>query len=83
MYYIYILLCNDNSLYTGYTKDLKKRLKDHNEGNGSKYVRSRLPAKVIYQEKYKTKSEAMKREIEIKGWSREEKIEQLGLVHKL
>lgn len=79
MYYVYILLCSDNSLYTGYTTDLKQRVLDHNVGKGSKYVRSRLPAKLIYSEKYKTKSKALQREMEIKGWKREEKIKLLKL----
>ncbi len=79
MYYVYILLCCDNSLYTGYTTNLDHRVKDHNEGKGSKYVRSKLPAKLIYSEEFKTKSEALKREIQIKGWSRGKKIEILKL----
>lgn len=79
MYYIYILLCSDNSLYTGYTTDLKRRFKDHTEGKGSKYVRSKLPAKLIYSEEFKSKSEALKRERQIKGWKRKKKIEILKL----
>ncbi|MBN2015468.1 GIY-YIG nuclease family protein [Candidatus Dojkabacteria bacterium] len=79
MYYIYILLCSDNSIYTGFTTNLKQRVKDHNEGKGSKYVRSKLPAKLIYSEEFKTKSEALKREGQIKGWSRSKKIRVLNL----
>jgi len=79
MYYIYILLCQDNSLYTGYTVDLKNRLKEHREGKGSKYVRSRLPIKLIFKEKCLTKSKAMKREFFIKSLSRKEKIQVLKL----
>jgi putative endonuclease len=79
MYYIYILQCCDKSLYTGYTTDLKQRVKDHNEGRGSKYVRSRLPARLIYSEKFQTKSEAMKRENQIKDWKRDKKIRVLKL----
>jgi len=79
MFYIYILLCSDNSLYTGYTNDLKQRIIDHNAGKGSKYVRSRLPAKMIYSEEFKTKSEALKREMEIKGWKRNKKVAVLKL----
>jgi len=75
MYYVYILLCADKSLYTGITTDLERRLKDHREGNGSKYVRSRLPAKVVYSKEFENKSEALKREIEIKKMSRVEKIQ--------
>lgn len=83
MYYVYILLCSDNSLYTGYTTDLKQRVKVHNEGKGSKYVRSRLPAKLIYYEKFKKKEKALKREAEIKLWEREEKIRTLELDDKI
>ena len=81
-HYIYILQCSDKSLYTGYTTDITKRLEDHNNSKGSKYVRSRLPAKLVYHEKFKTKSEAMKREAEIKSWSRAEKLEFLRTSHK-
>jgi putative endonuclease len=79
MYYLYILLCNDNSLYTGITNNIKSRLEMHREGKGSKYVRSRLPFKHIYTEELESKSEALKKEIEIKKMSREEKIKVLGL----
>lgn len=79
MYYVYILLCRDNSLYTGITNNLKFRLEAHRQGKGSKYVRSRLPVKLIYSERYPDKSSAMKREMQIKGWGREEKIRELGL----
>lgn len=79
MFYIYILLCADNTLYTGYTNNVQKRIKDHHTPKGSKYVRSRLPAKLVYTEKFKTKSEAMKREYEIKKMTRSKK---LGLIGK-
>jgi len=72
-------MCCDNSLYTGFTTDLKQRVRDHNEGKGSKYVRSKLPGKLIYSEKYLGKTEALKREREIKGWNRKKKIEILKL----
>ncbi|MBI4018904.1 MAG: GIY-YIG nuclease family protein [Candidatus Aenigmarchaeota archaeon] len=73
MYHLYILECSDGSLYTGIAKDLKKRLEAHQNGKGSKYVRSRLPFLLIYSEEYATKSEAMRREIEIKSMSRARK----------
>ena len=79
MYYLYILLCSDNSLYTGITNDLVARMKTHSAGKGSKYVRAHSPFKLIYKEKFKTKSEALKREAEIKTWSRTEKIKSLKL----
>lgn len=79
MYYVYILQCFDNSLYTGITNDIEKRLASHRTGKGSKYVRSRLPVELIYKEEAVDKSTAAKREMEIKNWSREEKIEKLNL----
>ncbi|MGM0397173.1 MAG: GIY-YIG nuclease family protein [Bacillota bacterium] len=74
MFYVYILKCNDNSLYTGYTDSLDKRLKKHNEGKASKYTRSRLPVEMVYTEEQPDKSSAMKRENSIKSLSRENKI---------
>jgi len=65
-YFVYIALCNDGSLYTGYTVDLKKREYAHNEGKGARYTRVRRPVKFVYYEQFKTKSEAMKREYAIK-----------------
>ena len=74
-HYCYILLCKDLSLYCGYTNDLKKRLDTHNRGNGAKYTKSRLPVKLVYFEKFKTKSEALKREHQIKKMTRSEKLQ--------
>ncbi len=73
MYYIYILRCNDDSFYTGWTTDIKRRVLHHNEGKGAKYTRSRLPVQVVYSEKFSTKEAAMQREYEIKQLSRAEK----------
>lgn len=80
MYSVYVLLCSDNTLYTGLAKDLSKRLKVHRNGKGSKYVRARLPFKLIYEEKVSNKIIAAKREAEIKSWTRKDKIETLGLI---
>ncbi len=74
-HFIYILECSDSSYYTGYTNQLDKRIKTHNLGKGAKYTRSRLPVKLVYTEKYETKSEALKREYAIKKLSRKQKIE--------
>ena len=74
MYTVYILKCADNTLYTGIAKNIEKRLAVHRTGEGSKYVRTRLPIKVVFMEKSKNRSEATKREIEIKKMSRKEKI---------
>ena len=73
MNYTYILECKDGSYYTGWTNNLKKRLKDHNDGKGAKYTRSRLPVRLIYFEEYETKEEAMSREFAIKRMTRNEK----------
>ncbi|MBS3781320.1 MAG: GIY-YIG nuclease family protein [Candidatus Thermoplasmatota archaeon] len=75
MWYLYILRLSDDSLYTGITKDIKRRLEQHRAGKGSKYVRSRLPCELIYMEKLEDKSKALKREAEIKGWSKDKKEE--------
>lgn len=74
MNYVYILECIDNSLYTGYTNNIEKRLNTHNSGKGSKYTRGRLPVKLIYYETFETKVEAMKREYYIKQLSRMDKL---------
>ena len=70
---VYILLCADNTLYTGWTTDVKKRVDTHNLGKGAKYTKSRLPVKVVYIESFETKTEAMKREAQIKKLTRIEK----------
>ncbi len=75
MFYIYILKCRDGTFYTGYTHNLQQRIAQHNEGKGAKYTRGRGPVTLIYFETYQTKSEAMKREYEIKQLSREQKYE--------
>lgn len=74
MNYTYILECNDKSLYTGWTTDLKKRLAMHNQGKGAKYTSGRRPVKLVYFEEFDTKEEAMKREYAIKQLSRQEKL---------
>ena len=71
---VYMLECSDNSLYTGITNNLEKRLKKHQSGDGAKYVRGRLPIKLIYKELLINRSEATKREIFIKKMSKKEKI---------
>jgi putative endonuclease len=79
MYFVYILLCSDNSFYTGSTNNVEKRFQDHVSGKGAKYTKSHKPIKIIYQEKFNTKSDALKREIEIKKLSRKEKETLLNL----
>ena len=70
---VYILKCGDGSYYTGITNDLAKRLKAHNDGTASKYTRSKLPVKVVYRKILRTKSRALRRELEIKKLSRVQK----------
>ena len=74
MYYVYMLRCGDGTLYTGITNDLDRRVRAHNEGKGAKYTRSRLPVTPVYWETQPDKSAALKRELEIKGYSRAEKL---------
>jgi len=74
-YYVYILECADKSFYVGCTNNLKKRLKQHNNSKlGAHYTKIRRPVVLKYSEKYSTKSEALKKEIEIKGWKRNKKL---------
>lgn len=72
-WYVYIIQLSNNSYYTGCTKDIDNRMKLHNKGRGSKYVRSFLPFNLVYLEKVLNKSDALKREIEIKKMSRKNK----------
>lgn len=74
MPYVYILECSDKTLYTGWTTNIHRRLKEHNKGIGSKYTRSRYPVKLMYLEEFNTNKEAMKRECEIKKLTRQKKI---------
>lgn len=74
VYYTYMVVCSDQSLYTGYTDDLVRRMGRHNSGEGAKYTRSRLPVRLVYWEKYPSKRQAMQREYAIKQWSRRQKL---------
>ena len=67
MYYLYILLCADKTLYTGITTDLKRRMVEHNNTKlGAKYTSSRRPVKIVYSQKFKNRSTASKEEARIK-----------------
>lgn len=72
--FVYILKCGDDSFYTGYTNDLDNRLKAHNKGIASKYTAARLPLVMVFSEKCKDKSDALKKEYFIKTLSRKDKI---------
>ena len=78
MNYVYILKCKDDSLYTGWTNNLEKRIKAHNNGKGAKYTRARLPVELVHHEEFEDKTDAMKREYQIKKLSRKEKLELIG-----
>ncbi|GEQ06945.1 GIY-YIG nuclease family protein [Staphylococcus gallinarum] len=73
-HYIYIVKCNDGSLYTGYAKNVEQRVAKHNNGQGAKYTKIRRPVKLVYQETFDNKSDALKREYEIKTYSRAKKL---------
>lgn len=73
-FYVYILKCNDNTLYAGYTDDPVRRTQVHNAGRGAKYTRSRLPVELVYQEELTDKSAALKREAAIKRLTRAQKL---------
>lgn len=75
MWHLYLLRLSDDSLYCGITKDLKRRLKEHRRGRGSKYVKGRLPFELVYLEDHGSRSEAMRREREVKSWSKDRKEE--------
>lgn len=74
-HYFYVLLCRDGSLYGGYTNDLERRVRQHNEGKGAKYTRGRGPVTLIYSKVFDNKSDAMKAEYHFKKWSRTKKDE--------
>lgn len=74
MWYVYILECSDETLYTGITNDLNKRIATHNKGRGAKYTKTRLPVKLRVSFEAKDRSEASKEEYRIKQLTREQKL---------
>ena len=75
MYYLYILECADETLYTGITVDLDRRVHEHNNSKlGAKYTRARRPVKLVYSKKFRNRSLVSKAESKIKNLSREEKL---------
>ncbi len=74
LYFVYILKCADGSLYTGITTDLKRRFAEHKDRKGGGYTSAHEVKKIVYSEKHPTRSSALKREAEIKSWSRENKL---------
>ena len=79
-WFVYILRCADGSLYTGITKDLDRRLEQHNAGTAARYTRGRLPVTLEYQEEQPNQSLALKREVAIKAMSQQKKE---SLIHRL
>lgn len=72
-YFVYLLKCRDGSYYCGYTSDIEKRVAAHNAGQGGRYTRAHRPVRLVYSELKRTRKAAMKRETEIKGFTREMK----------
>jgi len=74
MWYIYILLCKDGSLYTGSTTDISRRVKEHNTGKGGSYTKIHKPVEIIYKEACRNRSDAQTREAQIKRWTKTKKL---------
>lgn len=74
MDYVYIVKCSDETLYTGYTNNLERRMHTHNNKKGAKYTKGRLPVKLVYFEEYNSKKEALQREYIIKKMTRANKL---------
>lgn len=77
MYYFYLLRCADNSLYAGITTNLERRVEEHNSksSKSAKYTRAKGPVRLVYFEEFSSKQEAMKREYEVKQWTKDKKEE--------
>src|ERR1022692_2466831 len=73
-WFVYIVRCADGSLYTGITKDVKRRCRQHNAGTASRYTRSRRPVRLVYYEAQPSQSSALKREAAIKAMTRQGKL---------
>ena len=79
MYFLYILKCADDTLYTGITTDLERRVAEHNGSKlGARYTKSRRPVELVYTKKFRDRSLASKEESRVKGLSRQEKIAMIG-----
>jgi len=77
-WFVYLLRCSDTSLYTGITTDIARRLQEHNHGDkGAKFTRGRRPVSLVYHEKYASRSQASRREYQIKRLSKEKKEQML------
>jgi putative endonuclease len=74
MYFVYLLQCADQSIYTGITTDVSRRLTEHQNKIGGRYTRAKGAIKILHTERFKNRSNASKREAEIKKWSRQKKL---------
>jgi predicted GIY-YIG superfamily endonuclease len=74
MWYVYILECKNGALYTGITNNLERRVKEHYRGKGGRFTQSFKVNKLLYSKIYPTKFQALKRETQIKGWTRRKKL---------
>lgn len=74
-WFVYLLLCSDDTIYTGISTDPERRCREHNGGKGAAYTRSRMPVQLLYQEAAASHSLALQRELEIKSWPRQRKLE--------
>jgi len=87
MWNVYIIKCSDGSLYAGATTDVSRRVKAHNNKSGGSYTRIRTPVKLVYQEPHPDQSSALKREAQIKKWTKQKKLAlisgDLSLLHKI
>jgi putative endonuclease len=79
MYFVYILECEDGSLYTGMTTDVARRVREHQAGIGAKYTRGRTPVRLVHSERYRTRSHALRRELAIKRLTRLQKHSLIGV----
>jgi putative endonuclease len=77
-HFVYVLECADGTFYTGYTTDVERRVAEHDAGEGEKYTRGRTPVELIYKERFDSRSAAMRREHEIKTFSRARKERLVG-----
>ena len=73
-YYVYIVACKDGAFYTGYTRNVKARLRQHKLGKGARYLKTHQPDKIVYKEKFTSRGEAMKRERAIKRLTHAQKL---------
>jgi len=80
--FVYMVVCSDGSLYTGWAMNVEARVKEHNAGRGSQYCRRRRPVRMVYEEEVPSRSEAMKRELAIKRMRREKKLRLVEAFHR-